>query len=75
MDYNDKIYFAKSDLTGEFIAIEHGTTGYSKTTVYDQTHADVLNERQGNTAAQIKSAVTCSMFGCWENFDKIASHS
>ena len=42
-----------------------------KTTVYTQDHADTLNERQGVTPAQVQAAVICSMFNCWQNFDKI----
>ena len=67
-----KTYIAKSDLTGDYIAVVHGETGYHATTVYTQEHADTLNERQGNTEAEVKAAVTCSMFDCWDKFQNLA---
>jgi hypothetical protein len=68
------IYFTQRPTmvgTDEFIAIEHGTQGYSVTTVYDQDHADVLNGRQELHAAEIEAAMMCSMFGNWDNFDSM----
>jgi hypothetical protein len=67
-----KIYFATlpSD-PNTFIGITHGEQGYNTTTVYDQSHADTLNERQGITPAMVDAAVSCSMFNCWANFEKL----
>lgn len=69
----NRIYIAKRETTGEFIAIEHGTTGFCITTVYDQDHADVLNERQDITPADAEAAMICSMFGNWHTFDDLAA--
>ena len=68
----DKIYFTTlpSD-SSVFIAIEHGIEGYNKTDVSDQTHANVLNKRQGITRDDCQAAIACSMTGHWEKFDKI----
>ena len=74
-----KVYFVKNrmhdpskdsiDGSDQFIAIKHGATTYSPTTVYDQGHADTLNDRQGITKAMAKAAHTCSMFNGWDKFD------
>ena len=70
-----RVYYAPHTTEpGEFIAIQHGMTGYYPSTVYTQEHADTLNERQGITRAEVAAAVTCSMFDCWHNFDKIATN-
>ena len=76
-----RVYFVKNpnpnpaldtvDGSDRFIAIEHGETKYSKTTVYNQEHANVLNERQQITPAQALAAYECSLFNTWENFDKV----
>ena len=58
-----------------FIAIKHGETSYYKTTSYTQSHADVLNSRQGLSPADLSAAESCSMFGCWDNFDTIKASS
>ena len=60
------IYTVLHELTGEFISIKHGETGYYETTVYDQDHADELNRRNGVTAEQCEQAITCSMTGNWD---------
>lgn len=71
-----RIYYAKHPSgTGDFIAVKHGATGYYKTTVYTQEHAETLNERQGIKPAEVKAAVTCSMFDCWQNFDKLTAEN
>lgn len=57
----------------KFIALREGETGYYKTTVYTQDHADCLNQRQGITPAQLEAAQMCSMFGNWDRFDRIAA--
>ena len=57
----------------EFIAIEHGTSGYSVTTVYDQAHADELNGRQELHEAEIEAAMMCSMFDNWDKFDSMVA--
>jgi len=56
---------------GQFIAVKHGETGYYKTTVYDQGHADVLNSRQSLTPADCEAAESCSMFNTWVDFEGI----
>jgi len=72
-DTTDRVYIAKRELNGEYIAIEHGTTGYSPTTVYDQDHANVLNERQGITPAMVEAAMMCSMFDNWNRFESLTA--
>lgn len=66
-----KVYFfeLRSD-PGKFIAATFGESGYCTTTVYDQKHADVLNERQGISKAEVMTAEACSMFGGWDSFDE-----
>jgi hypothetical protein len=65
------VYFIKEAASGTFVAIRHGEQGYHPTTVYTQEHADCLNQRQGNTEAELEAATICSMFGNWENFSNI----
>ena len=69
----NRIFFAKHSTTGKFIAVTEGETGYNETTVETQEHADVLNERMGNTPAEVEAAVVCSMFDNWDSFEKIAA--
>lgn len=66
-----KTYFAQLPSTGEFIGIKHGETGYYRTTVYDQEHANHLNEGQGISPQQVQAALECSMVGNWEKFDSL----
>ncbi len=59
---------------GKFIAIEHGDTDYHITDVDTQEHADTLNKLHSISRAQAKAAVMCSMFDCWQNFDKLTAN-
>ncbi len=69
----DTFIFELNTQPGTFIAVKRGETGYYSTTVYDQDHADVLNQRAGHSPAQVQAAETCSMFDSWQNFDKIVA--
>lgn len=76
-DVNDiqpggRCFFAEMPRTGEFIGIREGWKGYSETTIYDLGHCTVMNARAGNTPGEVESAVTCSLFGRWDNFTKMA---
>lgn len=67
-----KVYFKEHfSESGVFIAIKHGESFYSTTTVHSQGHADELNRRQEITPAEVEAAEMCSIFGCWDNFDSI----
>lgn len=67
----DTFIFELNTQPGTFIAAKRGETGYYSTTVYHQDHADELNRRSGHSPAQVEAAEMCSMFNCWQNFDKI----
>ena len=63
-----------SDSPTPYIVIKHCEEGYYPTAhVFTQEVADKINELNGTTPAQVEAAIICSMFGCWQNFDKIAA--
>lgn len=71
-----RIFFAPpkhAPMSGEsfFLAITEGETGYNASDVFEQAHADVLNERLGNSPAEVEAAVVCSMFNTWNKFDEM----
>ena len=57
-----------------YIVIRHGETGYYPMPYLadDEIIAD-MNDHAGNSPAQIEAAILCSMFDCWQNFDKITA--
>lgn len=73
MKLTNRVYFARRESTGEIIGIRHGETGFYETTVYDQAHANVLNERQGIEPHEVEAAVACSVMDSWSNFAGIAA--
>ena len=58
-----RVYFTRNVVSGDFIAIKHGETGYYSTTVYDQDHADELNRRNGVTAEECEQAMMLARLG------------
>ena len=70
---NKRKYFFRN-IYGEFVAVVHGESGYQKTTVDDQDHADYLNESQGVDLADVKAAEVCSIGGKWDPFEIIKSN-
>lgn len=66
-----KRYYRKSDMTGKYIMIEHGKEGYYDTNIETDSEADMMNHIQGNTKAEIEAAHSCSLFNCWDNFNKL----
>ena len=69
---SDKIYYAKHPVDGSVIAIRHGVDGYYPgIDNLDPNEVDSWNIYAGNSDAEVKAAVACSMFGCWDNFDAL----
>ena len=56
----------------DFILITEGETGYRIASPFlTQELVDKHHKVHGISPAQIEAAILCSMFDCWENFDKI----
>ena len=58
--------------TAPIIKIIFGQTGYENT-VLTAEEAAQMNENAGHSAGNVEAAVICSMFDCWQNFDKISA--
>lgn len=56
------------------IKVIEGETGYYPLSTYaDPSEAvETLNRFEGVSEAEAQAAVVCSMFGCWQNFERIA---
>ena len=73
-----KMYFTKHPSLDQYIVIKHGETGYYSipdSLIQNDTDLQTLNDDQGVTPDQIKAALTCSMFDCWNNFDVLAGRT
>lgn len=55
------------------IEIRRNETGYTPRHDITREQAKQLQDVAGHSDAEIQAAVICSMFGCWQNFDKIAN--
>lgn len=56
------------------IVIKHGEQGYYPTAqVFTAEHCAKINELNGISPAEVEAAIICSMFDCWQNFERIAA--
>ena len=72
---NKRIFFLPHPHTPadkRIIAVIEGELGYHLSHDEDQAHADLLNQRLGNTPAELEAAELCSMFDRWPEFHEIA---
>ena len=63
-----------SSAAHDFIIITQGETGYRNASPFmTREQADKHHKHHNITPAQVQAAIACSMFDCWQNFDKIAA--
>ncbi len=65
-----RVFFAQDIVNGGVVKIIEGTMGYSPTDL-DLEQMEQQNALNGVTVAESLAAVSCSMFDCWANFDKL----
>ncbi len=64
------LFIVKHNVTNEFVLVKRGVQGYFGVSIHTQKGADEFNKEAGNTAALVKAALVCSMFG-WDSFDEL----
>ncbi len=59
----------------QVVIIKQGVAGYFPAAWVKPDQVDELNEKAGNTPAEVETAITCSMFDVWANFDSILARA